>query len=171
MSQPIIPKHILSKSTFLRGCQCTKSLYLYKNSPQLREEASDQQQAIFTQGTNVGKLAEQLFPGGVDARPDNTYEYQKSVARTKQLIQDGVKIIYEAAFQYEGVLAAIDILVKERGKWKAYEVKSSTEVKDVNIIDAALHHLSILLARPPRRREQAVVFQTRRQMGRSPAPR
>ncbi|MBK7851497.1 MAG: DUF2779 domain-containing protein, partial [Bacteroidetes bacterium] len=38
------------------------------------------------------------------------------------------------------MLAAIDILVKDRGKWKAYEVKSTTQVKDIHITDAALQY-------------------------------
>lgn len=138
-----IPKHILSKSTFLKGCQCKKALFLYRNQPGLRVEISNQQQTLFTQGTNVGDLARQLFPGGVDASPENPYQYQKSVAYTNELIGKGIEIIYEAAFQFDGVMAAIDILVKENGKWKAYEVKSSTEVKDINILDASLQYYVI----------------------------
>ncbi len=143
MAEQPIPKHVLSKSTFLRGCQCTKSLFLYKNQPELRGEISDQQQAIFSQGTNVGELGHQLFPGGVDASLKSPYLYQKSVVYTKKLIDQRQEIIYEAAFQYDSVLAVIDILVKEKGKWKAYEVKSSTEVKDVNILDASLQYYVI----------------------------
>ena len=123
-----LPRHILSKSTFLKGCQCPKALYLYKHQPQLRSKISEQQQAIFDRGTNVGELSRQLFPGGTDASPDTPFKYQESVLLTQNLIKNGVGIIYEAAFQYDGVLAAIDILVKKSGKWKAYEVKSSTGV-------------------------------------------
>lgn len=133
-------RHVLSKSTFIRGCQCAKSLFLYKHQPELRDEISDHQQAIFNRGTSVGELAQQLFPGGIDASPATPFEYQKSVAYTQQLIEDGQKIIYEAAFQFNGVLAAIDILVKTKGKWKAYEVKSSTQVKDTFILDASLQY-------------------------------
>ena len=136
-------KHILSKSTFIRGYQCPKSLYLYKHFPNLRDEITEQQQAVFERGTSVGELARKLFPGGVDASPDTPFLYQQSVAYTKRLIDEGVKIIYEATFQYDGVLAAIDILVSKNGKWKAYEVKSSTDVKEVNLVDAALQYYVI----------------------------
>ena len=54
-------KATLSKSTFLRGLQCHKSLYLYKNFYKLRDEISSSQQAIFNQGTNVGILAQELL--------------------------------------------------------------------------------------------------------------
>ena len=138
-----IPRHILSKSTFVRGCQCTKSLYLYKHQPKLRAEISDQQQAIFDQGTSIGELAQKLFPGGVDASPATPFEFQKSVVLTQRLISEGHKIIYEAAFQFDGVLCAIDILIQKNKKWYAFEVKGSNSVKDQFILDAALQYFVI----------------------------
>jgi hypothetical protein len=133
-------RHVLSKSTFLYGAQCLKRLYFHKFRRDLIPEISDEQQAIFDTGSSVGELARELFPGGIDASPPSPYEYQRSVKLTNQLIDSGKRILYEAAFQHDGVLAAIDILVKRNGKWKAYEVKSSTSVKDVNLIDAALQY-------------------------------
>lgn len=91
-------KHILSKSTFLKGCQCPKALWLYKNQPELRGEISSGQQAIFARGTEVGKLAEQLFPNGIDARPVDTFSYQQSVLDTEKFIANGYSVVYEAAF-------------------------------------------------------------------------
>ncbi|MBK9415310.1 MAG: DUF2779 domain-containing protein [Bacteroidetes bacterium] len=135
-----LDKHVLSKSTFVRGCQCTKALYQYKHQPKLRGEISAQQQAIFDRGSTVGELAQQLFPGGIDASPETPFLFQQSVIHTRKLIDEGVKIIYEAAFQFNGVLAAIDILVNQNGKWKAYEVKSSTEVKPTFLLDASLQY-------------------------------
>ena len=48
----------------------------------------------------------------------------------KEFIEKGEQIIYEATFQHNGVIAALDILVKESDGWKAYEVKSSTSVSE-----------------------------------------
>lgn len=114
---PLPPRHLLSKSTFMMGSQCPKRLWLHKFKPELKDELDEAQQTIFQNGTNVGKLAEQLFPGGVDARPKDTYSYPQSVAHTAKYISEGKNIIYEAAFQYEGLLCALDILVKKNGKW------------------------------------------------------
>lgn len=136
-------KAILSKSTFIRGLQCEKSLYLYKNNYNLRDEISPQLQAIFNQGTNVGVLAQDLFPEGIDASPSSYFKMQESVFKTKELIENGATIIYEATFQYNGVIAALDILVKEKGGWKAYEVKSSTSVSDTYINDATIQYYVI----------------------------
>jgi hypothetical protein len=136
-------KAILSKSTFIRGLQCEKSLYLYKHNYKLRDAASPQLQAIFNQGTNVGILAQELFPNGVDASPSSYYKMYESVLKTLDFIENGEQIIYEATFQYNGVLAALDILVKEDDGWKAYEVKSSTGVSETYIKDAAIQYYAI----------------------------
>ncbi|MBK7958755.1 MAG: DUF2779 domain-containing protein [Bacteroidetes bacterium] len=137
---PLLSKHQLSKSTFMYGCQCPKRLWLHKFMPQVRDEMSEGQAAIFQQGTDVGMLARELFPGGVDASPATNYDYQQSVADTARYMQEGHSVIYEAAFQFEGILCAIDIMVKQNEKWVAYEVKSSTKVKPTFVQDASLQY-------------------------------
>ena len=137
-------KHTLSKSTFIRGLQCEKSLYLYKHHYNLKDSISPQLQAIFNQGNMVGHLAQELFPGGVDASPSSHFKMQEAVVKTKAFIEAGETIIYEATFQYNGVLAALDILVKDEDGWKAYEVKSSTSVSETYINDAAIQYYAIV---------------------------
>jgi len=136
-------KYILSKSTYLRGLKCEKSLYLYKYFYDQKDPVTPQQEAIFSQGTHVGILAQSLFPGGVDASPESIYNFHQSVLDTILYLEDGERIIYEAAFQYNGVLAALDILVKDEEGWKAYEVKSSTSVSETYIQDAAIQYYVI----------------------------
>jgi hypothetical protein len=136
-------KHTLSKSTFMYGCQCPKRLFLHKFKPELANPVEEAQEAIFQSGTDVGVLARDLFPGGKDASPSDTFSYQKSVQLTKELIDAGANVIYEACFQFDGVLCALDILVKKRGKWYAYEVKGSTSVKEQYLQDAALQYYVI----------------------------
>jgi len=138
-----MPRHLLSKSSFLSGLQCQKRLYLQKYRRDLLPEISTAQQFIFSQGTQVGELAQQLFPGGKDATPESYFDFGPSVAQTKRWIEEGVEVIYEAAFQFDQVLAAVDVLVKDEVGWKAYEVKSSTQVKGVNLDDAAIQYYAI----------------------------
>jgi hypothetical protein len=138
-----IPRHIISKSSFLRGCQCPKSLCLSKKHPEWGDEHSKYQQTIFNQGTSIGILARDLFPCGIDASPIDTYHYQDSVLLTKELIDKNTPIIYETSFQHDGVLVASDIIIYENGKWKCFELKSSTEIKDVYLLDVALQYFII----------------------------
>lgn len=131
-------KHILSKSTFIRGTQCLKSLYLNKKRPYLRDKLSPEQLAKFKRGHQVGSLAQRLFPGGVDFSPRSPARYQKAVLETKQAIKNNMfDILYEAGFQYDRLLILLDILVKENNNWTAYEVKSSYKISETFILDAA----------------------------------
>lgn len=130
--------HLLSKSTYMRGRQCPKALWLYKYRRDLLPPVDPLSQAVFDTGTSVGLLAQQLFPGGVDCTPPTPFEYAQSVADTLAAIARGERVIYEAAFMRDEVLAAMDILVLTDEGWKAYEVKSSTSVKETYIHDAAL---------------------------------
>ena len=52
----------ISKSKFIKFCQCPKLLWLDVNHPELADEMNE---AIFAAGTAVGELARGLFPGGV----------------------------------------------------------------------------------------------------------
>ncbi|MFA8449582.1 MAG: DUF2779 domain-containing protein [Bacteroidales bacterium] len=137
-------KHQLSKSTFIRGKQCLKSLYLHKKRPYLRDRISAEQLAKFKRGTNIGILAQDLFPGGINLKPKAPSQYQKCVAETKIIINNNENdIIYEAGFQYNGVLILLDLLVKKDGKWHAYEVKSSLSLSETYFFDAALQYYII----------------------------
>jgi len=127
----------LSKSQFIRGLQCHKSLWLYKNRPELREEPEADQQAAMDIGQDVGRLARELFPDGEEI----VFELDKigdNIQRTKNLIQTGGQTIYEAAFVHDDILVFTDILHKGEEGWELYEVKASGSVKDVYLNDVAL---------------------------------
>lgn len=106
----------------------------------MRDAVSAEQQAVFNRGNNVGVLAQQLFPGGVDATSGKRSNNGESVKRTQELIASGSEVIYEAAFQHDRVLAILDILVKKEGKWYAYEVKSSIKISQTYLLDASLQY-------------------------------
>ncbi len=131
-------KHVLSKSTFLRAVQCSKSLYLNQYYKKLREPPSADRQALLNRGQEVGGLAWQCFPEGVDARTGNRFHYGKAVENTHNLIQQGATTIFEATFQQEQVLVMVDVLTRRNGYWEALEVKSSARVSQHHIRDAAL---------------------------------
>jgi hypothetical protein len=127
----------LSKSSYLRGLQCPKSLYLLKRHPELRDEIPEATQARLSSGTDVGILARDLFPGGTEV-PFDGASLQGQVEKTKKLIQGDATVLYEPAFSHDGVFVKVDILRKARSAWELYEVKSSTEVKDVHLPDGAI---------------------------------
>lgn len=130
----------LSKSLYLRGLQCHKSLWLYKNDPDMRTPPDEAKQAIFDMGTNVGILAQQLFPGGTVIEFDRS-AFEQKVRQTQDLISAGVDTIYEATFAHNEVIVMVDILHKGKKGWDLYEVKASTDKeKIVYRNDIALQH-------------------------------
>ena len=54
-----------------------------------------------------------------------------------------LKVIYEAAFMFNEVLSIADIVVRENGGLKVYEVKSSTSISETYLNDAALQYYVI----------------------------
>lgn len=129
----------LSKSLFIRGLQCHKSLYLHKYHPELRDEISEEQEALFQTGFDVGKYAQKLFPNGIEIPYDET-SHVAQLEMTQAEIEKGTKTIYEATFSHDDIFVKVDILHKDQEGWKNFEVKSSTEIKDVYLDDAAIQH-------------------------------
>jgi hypothetical protein len=94
------PNTTLPKSALIRGLQCHKSLYLKKHNPELEDTISESQQAIFDGGTNVGILAQELFPGGMDLGKYIPSDFDKAYSETSMLISENQKVIYEAGFSH-----------------------------------------------------------------------
>ena len=131
----------LSKSLYIRGLQCEKSLWLKKKKPEVLQAPDDGAQAVFDTGTSVGELACELFSGG--ERIEYTGDFGSQMARTKELIEHGTKVIYEATFCFDGILVMVDILRIGKDGLIINEVKSSTSVKEVYIDDASIQYYVI----------------------------
>lgn len=130
---------MLSKSRYIRGLKCPKSLWLHVNKPQ-EMLVDDQSMHLFTQGTNVGTLARDFFPRGALAVKEDEIPGATSVERTKALIDQGVTTIYEATFIFNNTLVAVDILTKIDNQWHLFEMKTTTSVKEAHINDAAIQY-------------------------------
>ncbi len=127
----------LSKSQYIRGLKCHKSLWLYKNKPELRDAPDYAQESLYNIGHTVGELAKEIFPGGVEVKFDAS-NFKDMISKTKVLISNGIEVIYEATFSEDGIFAMVDLLVKNGDDWDMYEVKASIEVKDYHIEDASI---------------------------------
>lgn len=127
----------LSKSQYIRGLQCHKSLWLYRHRRDLIPPTPPSLQLIFDQGHKIGELAWQRFPGGRLIAEDHL-QIPKAVAATETAVADGAATIYEAAAIFDRVLVRPDILIRKGNAWDMVEVKGSTEVKDVYLDDVAI---------------------------------
>jgi len=128
----------LSKSKFVAGCQCLKRLYRQVHDPELAAEPDGATEAIIEQGREVGMLARQLFPGGIEV--DGSAGLKQAIRTTKQLIANPeVPAIFEGAFEHEGIIVRTDVLQRRKGNlWRLVEVKSASDLKDHYVQDVAI---------------------------------
>ncbi len=132
-----VPK-VLSKTTYLSGLQCEKRLWLELNRPEKATPTSRAQQYQFDQGAQVGLLARDMFPHGV-AIEGETLDLEQRLTKTRAAMTGGAPAIFEAAFFADKTHVLADIITRnDGGSWNLYEVKASTEVKDVHIPDLAV---------------------------------
>lgn len=127
----------LSKSLYIRGLQCRKSLYLHKFHPELKDEVSEEQEQVYQIGYDVGSYAKKLFPEGIEISYED-YSPSEQVEMTSGEILKGTRTIYEAAFSYDDIFIKADIIHKGSNGWEIYEVKSSSSVKDHQIDDLSV---------------------------------
>ena len=114
---------------------------MQKKHPYLRDKLSLEQRAKFQRGTDVGVLAHEVYPDGIDMSPNSPTQFPKKVNETwENLSKPEVKVMYEAVFQYNDTLIMLDMLVRDGDQWLAIEVKSSMRLSDTYYNDAALQY-------------------------------
>ena len=128
---------VISKTKYLNGLQCHKLLWYAYNDKKAIPEPDEATQAIFDQGHEVGKLAQSLYPGGIEITGD--LKQFKEVQEKSRAALSLRRPLFEAAFTFNNAYARADILVPAgRDEWDIVEVKSSTEVKEINLHDLSL---------------------------------
>lgn len=113
----------LSKSRLLAHRQCPKRLWLQIHQPELLPATDIATQARFNTGNQVGEIARSLYPDGVLIDTDNL---QQALRDTAEVLATSPTLpIFEATFDYDGVLVRADLLLPEIGGYRLVEVKSS----------------------------------------------
>ena len=133
----------LSKSAYMMGRQCPKALWLYKYRKDIKPVFSEQSAARMESGETLHQFAQKYFGEGllIDHEP---WEIREALASTSKYIEEGEKIIFEAAALREGkqnCYARIDVLRRASAKtWDLIEIKSSTQVREQHIEDLAFQY-------------------------------
>ena len=130
----------LSKSRYVAGVQCLKRLYWQVHQPELAAKPDAATEAIMEQGHEVGMLARELFPGGVEVSGEGGLD--QAMRATRELVANReVPAIFEATFEHDGVVVLVDVLHRRRdGRWRLIEVKSSTSVKEEHLDDVGIQY-------------------------------
>jgi hypothetical protein len=120
------------------GLPCPKRLWWEVHEPDAPElEADPARQFRFDMGHEVGQRAQAYVPGGVLIDVPHG-ERDRRLRETDEALRAGARVLYEAAFEHDGVLVVADILERGRRGWNLIEVKSSTRVKDEHYDDVAV---------------------------------
>jgi predicted RecB family nuclease len=128
----------ISKSKFVAGCRCLRRLYWQVHEPELAADPEAASEAIIQQGREVGMLARQMFPGGVEVGSEGSLD--QAIRATRELVANReVPAIFEGAFEDGGVLVRADILQRRRdNRFRLIEVKSTTSLKEEHLDDVGI---------------------------------
>lgn len=128
----------LSKSRLISAWQCRKKLYLEIHNPDLGEVSAGTE-SLFATGHRVGAISQDLYGNADSVEIPFDRKMSPMVQETTALLEGGADFpIFEATFQHDGVLVRVDVLIPVDGGWRAIEIKASTKVKPVHVIDCAI---------------------------------
>lgn len=126
---------MITKSKYMSGLQCHKLLWYQFHEPARIPPADASTQALYDQGHEINKLAQNLYPFGELIDWDRGFK--PALAQTQHAIRERSPI-FEAGLLSNQLFARVDILnPAEGGAWDLIEVKSSTSVKEEQIQDVA----------------------------------
>ncbi len=106
----------------------------------VRDEAMEARAAI---GQQVGMMGRGLNSGGVEVVGETTRDRLIDTAR---LLEEGHDVIYEAAFEVDGLYAQVDILHRIGEGWGIREVKAAKSVNEGHTLDAMFQYLVLTRA-------------------------
>lgn len=128
---------IISKSGYTTGFRCPYATYLYTTKRNLA--APIENELILINGHEFGQKAACFMKATYEV--EFSEDKEKMVEETQKAISEGHKIIAEVSFIYNRMFCSVDILViNEDDTITFYEVKSASEVKEINKFDIAFQY-------------------------------
>lgn len=133
----------ISKTDFIRGLQCEKMLWLDTHAPEYKIIPPEVQKRLDA-GNEFGDNAMGIFGDFVETttfREDGRLYFAAMIEKTKQLLEENVPVICEAAFTWYGNFCAADILRKEGSGYVLYEVKNTFRAREEFVTDLGFQRL------------------------------
>lgn len=116
----------LTKSRFKTALECPNKLFFSSKKEYANNKSDDPfLQALASGGFQVEALARLQYPNGIFIETEN-HEYERAEQLTQEALQQDEVVIYEAAFQFEGLFIRTDIIVKKGNNIKLIEVKAKS---------------------------------------------
>ena len=119
-------RRYLTKSRFKLAMECPTKLFYTGKDDEYKNTKGDDEflESLAEGGYQVGKMAMLLYPHGVEIRAKSN---QASLSETSTLLQSHDSIVlFEPAFEFEGLLVRVDIFVKNGNSIELIEVKAKS---------------------------------------------
>jgi CRISPR-associated protein, Cas4 family len=127
----------ISKTHYTRWRGCAKNAWLSIHKPELFSgiELSEFDRSVMESGFEVEEVARNLFSDGVLV----TGSPAEAQRRTAELLAQGRSTLFQAQFERDQLLAAIDVLRydSKSDDFSIFEIKSSTRAKEEHTYDLA----------------------------------
>ena len=124
----------LSKSSFIKGKQCTKYLFLDKHKKQERTPPSKALMALFKQGHEFeDRFRYSEFPDGINLKDELKWNFGHYNSKTRQLLSTHDQCtLFEAGIIEDDILILMDVLHKNaNGTFDFYEIKLHNKISEV----------------------------------------
>jgi len=135
---------IITKSDFLKYLQCPAYFWFWKKKPEVltNTELNEFDKELVKNGQEVERWARKLFPSGILVESRQS----QAVVDTKQFLDEGKKVIFQATFEVEGLYVIVDVLEwdEESQYWIINEVKGSTgkeKKKNKHLYDVSFQYI------------------------------
>jgi hypothetical protein len=125
-------KYSLTKSSYVKGMQCEKYLYLDKHKRQEKSKVSEETKRKFDAGHEFEEFVRKdLFPNGINIKALSSFFNEFAELTTKSLNLNQEITLYEATIIENGVLVMCDILRKSvNGDIHIYEIKNTKKINE-----------------------------------------
>ncbi|MDH4108578.1 MAG: DUF2779 domain-containing protein [Gammaproteobacteria bacterium] len=129
---------LLSKSKLLAARQCRRRLHLELHRPELAVIGKETQAALDT-GNAVGRVAQSIYGTENSVLVAGNGGLERALRQTALLLRAATPApVFEAAFEYGGVLVRVDVLLPTGAGWRLVEVKASTRLEPEHVADCAI---------------------------------
>jgi|GEM_PF-823277 len=129
----------LTKSSYIKGLQCPKALYLYINKRYLGQHSEDTLEK-FIEGRLFESKFKKSFEKGIAIDKISNKNMEEHVRLTKKYLNEESQVtLFEAGFVYNDILVLTDVLKQNADdSFDIFEVKNSLRLTDVIISDLSV---------------------------------
>jgi hypothetical protein len=131
-------RRYLTKSAFTTSLSCLTKLNYYNRKDEYEniDDENPFMQSLAKGGFQVGEMAKFLFCNDpfADDITIRELDYQTSLDKTAERMQQNQVVIAEAAFLFERLFVRVDLLVKNGNVIDLYEVKSKSYDREVRFL-------------------------------------